>query len=184
MKKKVPTYYELEELGVIPVTYGLNIEWTNKEGCVFRSTEWEAVGRKRKRAVRLEVTSYRGVGIGARHFYGKLKVDSLPSICIKSASEHYKVGKVYGYGSDVPRAIEGFRLSLYRLVTRNKSDERFRKHYGYRVGGNVDAFETISELVEEFHRIHKLHFPKWRIEVDENAWSKALKVKQLITKGD
>lgn len=104
----------------------------------------------REKIVHLEIRSFRGISIGATHYYGELKghVDG-----------HYK-------SVDLEYAMTAQQA---KALTKKDFEERGYQRMRYSPGDMYAGFDTMDDVRAEAIRQYKTHFPKAEMLVEGHA---------------
>ena len=128
---------------------------------------------REKPVVRIEITSWRGISIGAVHWYANIRADA-PNICSKD--ENGRVTSHCGYISEewkqMPKEITDmiggeYRIEVQRPVTQADFDKDPDRWEGYEIGWSTDAFDTKTEAFNTAKKIAEYRFPGWEIELED-----------------
>ena len=120
----------------------------------------------------IEITSFRGISIGAIHYYANIYC-KMPVICSKEED-----GRVYRHGGlicneweEMPKEITSFiggryHIEANRPVTKEELEKYPDRWEGYELGDNTPSFETMSEAISVAKRIAEYRFPGKKIKID------------------
>lgn len=125
----------------------------------------------RKDTIELETSTYRGLSIGATHFYGKLR---LPSTSFRDTESGSTV-----FSGKMPYLL--FKIELYRPIS-NRELEKSDRYAGYATGDIVPGFNSIEELVAHASFIKKEFFPGFRLKTEYRTTKEYLEAKWEISK--
>ena len=110
-----------------------------------------------KDSLRLEITTWRGVSIGAVHYYGTLGLPRLNFVDFKT--------RYYCSGSNFPRVFE--KIELYRELTEEEIGLNEDKYIGYNPGDMIPGFNTKEEVITKARNVVRRHFPRFRMIVED-----------------
>lgn len=150
---------DVEVTEVIPLDYRIGVEF-EYDGCKFKTTKSKSEGVY----VQLDISSWVGISIGARHVYGEMKLPYISAQCLSNPknSPYWTVGK-YSSGS-VTSDVEGIhKIHLTRPVTRrDKKLDGGDAFNAYDIGDPTDRFDTEEWLIDKAKREFKRIFaPGW-----------------------
>lgn len=125
--------------------------------------------KSKKRVVKLEITSFRGISWNAIHYYGKLKADGIEFQCLDKPNttisnwDAEKKNPLYQWTYD---------FDLMRPVTQKEINENPDRWEGYYVEDNsfTPSFETKEEIISLAIECFKLRFSgDWELWVEDNT---------------
>jgi len=131
------------------------------------------LGKPFSERVKIEISSYRGISIGAIHYYATISV-SQPQICKRD--ENGKVLVCGGYiceewrntPSELSDNIGGrWVIEAMRHLTRKEIDDDPERWVGYDEGDTTSSFETKEEARDVALKIARFRFPDREIEIEE-----------------
>jgi hypothetical protein len=148
-------------------------------------TQLVVVPRSREAEVTMEITTWKGMSIGAEHYYVKFKLFYFePSLkVLKTATRKdkfydYKKGDIYGtsgYGSDLkPRVTRMSTITVRRPLTKGdiketKSRMNPDRYEGYKIGDYIDGFWTLQSAKDYGTKLFNQLFDKnlVKLRIDE-----------------
>lgn len=111
-----------------------------------------------KDVLKLKITSFRGISIGAKHYYGDL---ALPFVSI------FRTGTNIGcFGSGVPNLPR--EVVLQRTLDEEEISNNPDRYLGYTVGEPVRAFNSLSDIVSRAKFVANTYFPGFKLKVPKN----------------
>lgn len=129
-----------------------------------------------KKEVLIEITSYRGISIGAAHYYATIKVNQ-PDICSKGDNGNTLVhgGYICDEWSKIPKNITDniggmWTVEALRQVTEEEIKKDPQRWEGYRPDEYVSSFETKENAIKIAKKIAKLRFPNRKIEIKDYSY--------------
>jgi hypothetical protein len=113
---------------------------------------------KTKRKVVLDIDSWKGISIGAIHYYGKFIIDGVQSI----SSEGHSFWSS-GYHKNLMNSR--YYLKIHRRLTKEELEKDPDRWRWYDEGDLVTGFESITELKKLAIEIFKLRFSgkNWKL---------------------
>ena len=131
------------------------------------------------RKVKIIVSTFRGICVGAIHYYVTIEADGIHIYSLEN-NKYGKVSRVYhgGYLSDeykkLPREKRAVWSSVYkikvgRILTQQEIDEDPIRWENYDDGDFITAFVTKQEAINQAKKIVKARFDiDWVVEVIDN----------------
>lgn len=117
--------------------------------------------------VTLCITSFRGISIGAVHFYGTLEYSG-PSL---SDGKSFYGGYISDGWSKMSRDITSLfgllRIEITRPVTSSDLSNDPIRWEGYEVGDSTNSFDTKESILAVATQIVKLRFPECVMKIDD-----------------
>lgn len=110
--------------------------------------------------VTLHITSYRGISIGAVHFYGTIRVKDFDIVSEKN-------GKECWHGSHT------YTIEVVRTVTKQMIEDDDERWGTYVPGCTTEAFDSVDEIKEIAKRIIKARLPWFdmdKLEIDDDYY--------------
>ena len=108
--------------------------------------------------LKLKITSFRGISIGATHYYGDL---ALPFISIFITGTNRSI---MGAGvPNLPREIE-----LQRILTEEEISNNPDRYLGYSTGEAVKAFNSIDDIISRAKFVKNTYFPGFKLKIPRN----------------
>lgn len=133
------------------------------------------------RKVKIVLSTYRGISIGAIHYYARIEADGVHLYEYRNG-ENGKVNKCYLGGfiskefNDLPKDKQAIWDSLYqievgRILTQKEIDDDPIRCEGYCEGCFTNAFETKEEALAKAKEIVKARFDiDWVVDVEDNTY--------------
>jgi len=157
--------------------YGIGLKFTLEDGSECISIYKDGFPRKAK----LDITSWRGISIGATHYYGKIYFYSLSHKLITVGPEEkrfHKPGDIMsttGRGDDrKPKQMSSLRIHITRKLTKKEISERPDRWEAYSVGDHTDCFNSEGEVTRAAKRVFGKVFGKgWVLVVSEDVYDKS-----------
>lgn len=121
----------------------------------------------------IRVSTFRGVSMGAIHYYGRIEATAPEITCIGSRGEKCTIGgyicEEWKKMSDEEKKFVGerYEIELVRPVTQNEIDEDPDRWYGYDAGDKTNGFYSKEEIFSLAKKIIEYRFPGWEIELDD-----------------
>jgi hypothetical protein len=106
---------------------------------------------RRKRKLFIEITSWRGVSIGAKHFYAKIWEDDNGIVCgdhvLYTSEDEGKNGRSFGGVMDVETSFNTLEGAKAWVV--NKILKEFPNHMIYDISGSYVSLPEIKKEIRE-----------------------------------
>ena len=120
--------------------------------------------------VGVNVTSYRGITLGASHFYASLNISSLNCKIIGDDS-----GEIFS-GNQQPEETQSKRIDVFGIAPENVYDEYLgRMSIEIRKGDPTTRFDSIEECIEAVESTFENEFDhRWKLVEDctDASWEK------------
>lgn len=114
-----------------------------------------------KRILEFRITSFRGLSIGAIHYY-----------CTAESPMFYEFadspGWTYGvltHNLDIPREAKPMTFHITRILSQEEIDDDPQRWAGYDPGDKVIAFESEEEILEIIEQLRPAFGDDWEIEI-------------------
>jgi hypothetical protein len=145
---------------------GLGVTFSDDKGNL-----WETVSSYDGAVVHLIITTFRGICIGAVHYYGSLTVVANNVKCVKSVDGYQAVGDVCnisgGFDRFKPKEALGLKIELKRSLSKTELSSIRFKDYKVFKKPKTSGFNSVEEVRAEAKKIFEKHFEKgWKIEED------------------
>lgn len=151
-------FEEFEELpDVISVDYGVGLKFKDDKGKEYITIKDE------KREVIFRISTYRGISVGAIHYYGRLVVYDL------SLKHENGISNIGGsFDKFKPKEAKGFDIEIQRKITEKELKDYPDRFKGYRVGSSTSCFYTKKSLIEAGKKVFKRKFEEgWELCIDD-----------------
>lgn len=149
--------YEIPDNFKFPFTFG--------EGIVIvdHNDLYESKKANSPREVILNIRSWRGISIGAIHYYGDL---SFWGIGFTKNGNFESESSSTGF----PRVSQSISINLKRKLTKQEIETQKDRWTGYREGDFISNFNTIKDLEYRAGEVFKKSFgPFWKLKI-EKSW--------------
>lgn len=148
-----------------PADLGCGVQKTYNGKAWIATREYGGRDKKYFKTVTLEISTFRGISIGAQHYYGNLHAPSPEFTC---PTEKYTHGSS---GSGTPEYLKSIKVELTRVLTQKEIDDDPQRWEYYYAGSNTDCFDTVEEVIAHSKEVFKRLFPKgWKF-VIKKTWS-------------
>lgn len=128
------------------------------------------------RTVKIEITTYRGISIGAEHYYASIIADGI-NICSKEIRDNKEcVIRHGGYiCEEYSNALKEnsiwkgiYSIDVLRTVTQEMIDANPTRWEHYEAGDKTNAFDTKESVIEVAKKITAARFSKdWVVKIDD-----------------
>lgn len=143
-----------------PEDYGLGLTFRDNKG-----VEYKTVG-KIPQTLQFDVSSFRGLSIGAIHYYGSIRLYEPELIFIDEDGKPTKHSISGSFSKYKPIQARGLTIKINRFITSEELEDENRWR-GYHENSLVDGFETEEELWKYGISLIKKRFKgNWMIDVD------------------
>lgn len=126
--------------------------------------------KSKTRAVKLEITSFRGISWGAIHYYGKLIADGIEFQLLdqpNTTTSNWEAQKIN------PLHQWNYKFDLKRPVTQQEIDKDSDRWDYYAPGDFTTSFDTKEEIIALAKQCFKMRFSgKWELWVDDCTMAK------------
>lgn len=131
------------------------------------------LGKPWNNDVKVEITSFRGISIGAIHYYAKLIVNQ-PNICCinENGSTSICGGYICEEWRSMPKSVSAnigglWTIDALRELTQAEIDSDPSRWDYYRAGEFTNCFETKKEAIETAKKVAAFRFPGRKITIDD-----------------
>ena len=150
----------------------------DKAGLDYKDAETKAIlhnaciyqKKSKTRCVKLEITSFRGISLGAMHYYGTLNADGIDFQCLdrpNTTTSNWDAEKKN------PLYQWHYKFELRRPVTQEEIDRDPDRWHGYYPGDFTTSFDTKEEIIALAKECFKLRFAgEWELWVDDCTMAK------------
>lgn len=157
----------------IPADAGVGIVLKDDKG-----VEYKTVLSKTPREVEYQITSYKGLSVGAIHWYVTLRTEdcrqlvlSIPDV--EKDSLGHKVGDVCwisgSFSKYMPEYSEGIRINVTRPVTDEEIRDPRWANFSYEPGDYTEGFNSYEEAQAAAKKEFKRIFGKgWKLVADRS----------------
>lgn len=126
--------------------------------------------KSKTRGVKLEITSFRGISLGAMHYYGNLIADGIDFLCLDKANtttsnwEIQKINPLYRWR---------YEFELKRPVTQQEIEQDSDRWNHYAPGDFTTSFDTKEEIIALAKQCFRMRFAgAWELWVDDRTVAK------------
>lgn len=143
---------------------GIGIEFENEYG------KWKSVHNDVNRILCFNYSSWKGISIGAIHYYGYFNRRSLSYICLEDYTGRYKIGKEYSiYGAfKCPTELDPQKYRITRKLTKEEIIKDHHRWNFWEEGADIDCWESLEELLIEAKKVFNRCFVQ--IEINGKQW--------------
>ena len=115
-----------------------------------------------KPQVKLDISSFRGISIGAIHYYGKLKADGIKFVDGEGNGHFGYLGEsVRNWPKEKQDLYDSsYHIEIVRPVTQEEIDKDPMRWDGYCAGWETNGFESIEEIKKIAQKVFKARFPE------------------------
>lgn len=154
------------------------LEIDDKAGLDFKDEETRAIPhnpciyqkKTKTRCVKLEITSFRGISLGAMHYYGKLIADGVDFQCLDNPNtttsnwDAENISPLYQWS---------YYFELRRPITQEEIERDPDRWYGYDPEGFTSSFDTKEEIIALAKECFKMRFKgEWELWVEDDTVAK------------
>lgn len=160
-KAMSPVAYEGLPREKIPTDYGAGMTFKDDEETLFEIMPRDPV-------VYLRITTFRGLGAEAIHYYGSLSIDEPSCKVLQSNSRYHTNGDISWIGGAFSKFKPKEALSLHielerRLTPAELRTDRFRDYAQFKEP-LTNCFYTKTDIRVEARRVLEKHFgPGWKL---------------------
>ena len=148
---------------VVPVDFGVGIKFKDDKGIEYTTAPrdgWHGT-------VRADITSWRGISVGAIHYYAKIRIFEPNLIYIEDGKECR--ASIGGYfDRHKPNDAKDIDIEVVRKLTSKEIEDDPERWRGYDVGDLTNCWEDEAELIAMVKKIIRNRFKGWKYEIENS----------------
>lgn len=148
---------------VIPVDFGVGLKFKDDEGI-----EYTTLPRERYEAtIHAKITSWRGISMGAIHYYAKIHLSDLSLSYVKHGKPC--TSSISGYfDRHKPNDAKSCEIEVVRELTSQEMFDDPQRWDCYHVGDLTNCWESEEELIALVKKIIRNRFKGWKYEIENS----------------
>lgn len=148
---------------IIPVDFGVGVKFKDDEG-----TEYTTLPRDRYSGIiQAKITSWRGISIGAIHYYAKIHLSD-PNLSYIEDGKKCQSSISGSFDKFKPNDAKSYQISVVRELTSQEIFDDPERWECYRVGSETNCWESEEELIAVIKKIIRNRFKGWKYEIENS----------------